>query len=185
MRSRRATSLAELLMVMSTCSVILMTSAALLHRCMHIQSQTRRCGDVERSAWRLSDQFRRDVHQTLAGNVELENLGENNFLRLKQPGNEVLEYSYRETAVRRVLSRNGKALSQEEFAFPPRCMLEIRQEESPPRLVLTVAGESYNASTAEGRRTPEAGTLSVGLQIEAVLGRHLQLEPETVEENTK
>ena len=70
MTHRRAASLAELLVIMSACTIILTTSVQLIHRAMHSQSASRVFFDCERSAQRLSQQFRSDVHEATSGKIK-------------------------------------------------------------------------------------------------------------------
>ncbi len=188
MRIRRAVSLVELLVVMSACSVILSMSGVLVHRAMHAQSKTRSFFDVERSAWRLSDQFRRDVHQAIglvAGDAEL---GEGVFLRIQLPDDQSVEYRRQEGNVQRVLSRNAAGVSHEEFLFPPAIELAIREEESPRRLTLSITTASSTSAREGGQahfapkttqnepdpdRSPpwNPHAMPVSFQAEAVPGR--------------
>src|SRR3972149_5845862 len=118
-RTRHAVSLIELMVVLSACTVILTMSAALVHRVMHAQSKTRAFFDIERSALRLSNQFRRDVHQATAALAGADNLGDGVFLRLELPDNRSVDYYDQEGDVVRILAHDGDALSREEFPFPP------------------------------------------------------------------
>src|SRR5206468_8588477 len=101
MKIRRGASLVELLVVMSACTSILTTSVVLVHRVMHVQSKARSSLAAQRSALRLSEQFRRDVDQThdaLANDLPAEVV-----LQLQLPEKQTVEYRYLAGVVRRTL----------------------------------------------------------------------------------
>jgi hypothetical protein len=174
MKTPRGASLIELLTVMSACTVLLSISAGLVHRAMFSHSHTRSFFDVERSALRLSGQFRRDVHQANPGEMETAAGGEAAFLRLKLPDEQTVEYRRAEKSVFRVLSRNGQTVSREEFPFRAVIDVSLREEESPRRLVLSIIGGPATAvSTSTGTRaSAKFRDLPVSFQAEAVLGRN-------------
>jgi hypothetical protein len=62
-RHRRGASLFELMAAMSAASVVIATSAALVHRTFTIESRSRAVVADERAALRLARQFRADVHE--------------------------------------------------------------------------------------------------------------------------
>lgn len=61
MKRRSGFSLVEMLVVMAAASTVLTISAVLIHRTMHIASQTRAFHAEEATAWRLSAQLRSDA----------------------------------------------------------------------------------------------------------------------------
>jgi hypothetical protein len=161
MKTRRAISLAELLVVMSTCSIILTMSASLIHRAMRAQSESRSFYHAERSALRLSRQIRHDVHLAKAVSIGSGDTGSDNLLRLEWADGRTVEYSYAEGEVLRLLSRPGGAVSREQFAFPAPVELSIRREVAPSRVVLTL--------TASDRDPSHPRALIGDLQVEACL----------------
>jgi type II secretory pathway component PulJ len=166
--TRRGASLVELIAVMSACSVILTMSAGLIHRAMLAQSQTRSFFDVERSALRLSGQFRRDVHRANAvpENAAME---EGTFLRLQLPDHETVEYRRLAHRVLRVLSHNGQTVSREEFPFSTAIDVAVREEASPRRLVLAITSEETTTVAGKGKRSVRE--MPVSFQAAAVIGR--------------
>lgn len=171
LNSRRALSLVELLVVMSGCSVVLTTSAALIHRAMHAQSRTRSFFDVERNALRLSGQFRRDVHRAI-GTVANDPTDPDVFLRLELPDHQTVAYRHADGRVVRTLSRSGSRTSREEFSFTSANALELRQEEAPRRLILTITGvPDERLTTTGGRQFEHFRDPPVSVRTEAVLGR--------------
>ena len=79
-KSRRGVSLTELLMLMSSCTMILSLCAVLLHRVMRVEIESRSIVAAERTSERLSHQFRQDVHQATGGEADGSKLKKNVFL---------------------------------------------------------------------------------------------------------
>ena len=131
MKTHRAVSLVELLVVMSACSIILTMSAGFVHRAMHSQSATRAFFDGERSALRLSEQFRADVHQATTATVEDSAHGDGVFLRLRLSSHQAIEYRQSDSMVERILTQQGSRVSRTEFAFQPPFSLTIREAAAP------------------------------------------------------
>jgi type II secretory pathway component PulJ len=161
MTTRRAMSLVELLVLMSAASLVLTMSAALLHRAMRTQSESRAFYDAERCATRLARQLRRDAHQATAASVENAGQDSNVFLRLQLADQNTVEYSRSGSDLLRTSSAAGK-VSREAFAFPSRIELNIRQEGS--RLLLTIVGKPRYTRGAP----PPAGDV----HVEAILNRN-------------
>jgi hypothetical protein len=171
MNSRRAASIVELLVIMSACTVVLTLCGVLLQRAMHIQMRSRARADVERSALRLSDQFRRDVHQARAAQTGNADPGNGPFLQLQFVGEQTVEYSHLAGTVRRVLAKNGQPLSREEFVFTPDSEVVIREDGSPPRLLLTITAEPKEMPSRDIKQPVAAAAIPVSFQVEAALGR--------------
>ena len=83
-------------------SIILTMSAGLVHRAMHAQSATRAFFDGERSALRLSEQFRADVHQAATATVEAPARNDGVFLRLRLAGDQAIESDLPPVSARQV-----------------------------------------------------------------------------------
>src|SRR3954454_16961207 len=89
---RRGVSLTELLLLMSSYTMILTMCAVLLHRVMRVQIESRSFVDAERTSERLGDQFRQDVHQATTADVDAAKLKNDVFLRLQLPDSQTIEY---------------------------------------------------------------------------------------------
>ena len=168
---RHAMSLAELLAVVSACSVILTTSTVLLHRVMRAQSEARSFTDVERSAQRLSRQFRQDVHQATVAVLHNSNVKEGVFLQLQLPNDRSLEYSRAEGNVLRVLSQNGKVTAREEFAFPQTTELTVREQGSPKRISLSITTPPPETIAGDRQQLMSYKAMPVSLQVDARINR--------------
>jgi hypothetical protein len=170
---RRASSLIELLIIMSACSVVLTLSAALLHRTMHIHSRSQAYFDSERSATRLAQQFREDVHRALAHRAGGA-AGDDGFLQLTYPADEVVQYAVVGDTVSRSRMREERTLAREEYAFPAAVKVEVQEQDAPTRLVLAISAEPANAHNRSDKTRIEPSLSPVSLQAEAVLGRDLR-----------
>src|SRR5262245_16262682 len=114
-KTRRGVSLTELMVLMSATTMILSMSAMLLHRAMRVQVDSRAFADAERSAARLSRQFREDVHAATSAVLEKSKLNKDVFVQLKLPVGESIEYSRVNGNVRRSVIRSGKVAAREGF----------------------------------------------------------------------
>ncbi|MFV2067973.1 MAG: type II secretion system protein J [Pirellulales bacterium] len=176
---RLGTSFVELLVVMSTATVILTTSATLIHRILHAQSKAYAFFDVQRSALRLSSQFRRDVRQATDASIRGE--GAEAVLTLPSAGDQLVQYRLVDGDVLRVLSIQGTAVSQEEFTFPADTEWILEERTDPRRLILTLAARpSKKAGTGE-QGPATRFTIPVRFRVEACLARDWHLRGESGE----
>src|SRR5262245_7154148 len=136
---RRGVSLTELLVLMSSCVLILQMSAMLLHRAMRIEVDSRSFIEAERSCSRLDHQFRDDSHEATSVNIKNAKPTDGEFLVLQLPEGQTVTYSRSNGNIGRVMSRQGKVLARDEFAFQPSCNIEVREEEPPKRVILAIA----------------------------------------------
>jgi hypothetical protein len=157
MTHRRAISLAELLVVLSASTIIMTTSVSLLHRTMHSQSATRVFVDSERSALRLSEQFRRDVHDSLSATIDEKSDGARPTLRLKCADGLTIQYQpFQDDSLVRTTSQLGHPPTRDQFTFRTPFAYAARQEAAPPTVILTL---SAGAATPDA---PDAGALPPG-----------------------
>jgi type II secretory pathway pseudopilin PulG len=169
-KRRGAFSLAEMLVVMSVCTVILTMSTSIIQRAMQAQLRTRSYFDVERNALRLSDQFRRDVHQATAADVA-NSADSGVLLRLALPSGQIVEYRHAEGMVLRTLSRSGASQSHEEYSFTSSTETGIREENAPRRFVLTIASDPHEEGPVAKGRPGKFHEPPVSVRVEASLGR--------------
>jgi hypothetical protein len=171
MSGRRGVSLVELMLTMSALTVILTISAALIHRAMHAQSKSRLFFDVERSAQRLSESFRRDVHAaSVAATGDAADGGV--LLRLEMAGGQSVEYRQAAGRVERLWHVDDRVRAREAFVFSADTRLTAEQE--PPRLViLSIVPSADVAGQADRPLLPYA--VPVSLRAAAVLGRNASL----------
>ena len=172
---RRGVSLTELLLLMSSYTMILSMCGVLLHRVMRVEIDSRSFVDMERTSTRLSHQFRQDVNQATAAEADASKLQNNVFLQLQLAGDQSIEYRWAEGSVVRTVLQDRKTAAREEFAFDPWCKLTVRQEKSPSRIVLSIAraGLESISDRAEQLRTYKA--CPMGLYVEASIGREISV----------
>jgi len=171
MKTRRGISLVEVLTVMSGFTVMLAMTAALLHRSMQSQAETRYFFDSERTAWRLCRQFREDVHAAGSATVEDNGSEEGVFLRLQLRGEEKVEYERSGGKIVRILVRGEQRVSREEYQLSPKMELQLREEGAPRRLVLTIVTKAGPSLVNLGEPAASLRELPVNLSVEAVLSR--------------
>lgn len=169
--TRRAVSLLELLVVMSACTVVLTLTSVLIVRAMRIQTQTTAYGDAERSALRLSDQFRADVHRARSAKVEEPGEGVGPLLRLESADGQQVSYFFERGIVQRSVLLEGQRISYEEFSFPTACEFVARKLQFPDRVELTVAPPSSDGTEVANRPQTAVSLRPVGLHVEACIGR--------------
>jgi hypothetical protein len=181
---RRALSLIELMAGLSACSVILTTSAVLLHRVMRVESTSRAFADVERNAARLSRQFRQDVHRASAALVSPPKSKSVVALALELSNNQSLNYSITDGIITRIELQNGKITARDEFGFPENAQLAFEEQQSPKRIVLslTTPRETPTAAESNNQKLNIVHSVPLSLRVEAVVDRdHLNSNSTTTE----
>jgi hypothetical protein len=177
MKGRHGTSLVELLVVMSACTVILTTTGVMINRAMRAESQSRAFYDSERTAWRLSGELRRDLHRARIVAPTADRPDESIFVRLMMDGDQTVEYRRSGSDVFRTLLRGNEVLSREKFAFPLAVDVEVRKLASPRRLSITIAADPPAAASASNNQILNDLRQRVNLQTEGTLSRDLRYAP--------
>jgi hypothetical protein len=175
MKTRRASSLVEIVVVLTALSAILTTSAVLLHRAMHLHGKSRSFLSAQRSALRLSDQFRQDTHRAEA--VLEDDPLDKGAIRLRLAEAQIVEYRHEAGVVRRALSREDKLISREEYAFPPESKVRISPSDPPGRLTLSISCDP----TVDDSPDLKSFAVPVCLHVEARLGREARFRETQVE----
>jgi len=179
-RSPRGISLIELLMAMGGVSLVITSSAMLLHGVMRAQSESRRFFDDERTSARLARQFRADVHA-----AEVAAPAGDRLVAFTLPDGGTIEY--RHTADRRQIQRrllapgNPVPTGREDYSLAGPCAAVVTVAEKQIHLELGAEGADGELappgvvrpprSPAEAKRKPPA------LVVEADLGRDLRFLP--------
>lgn len=174
-RVRRGVSLVELMVAMAGVSVVVTSSAMLIHGAMRAHSESRRFFDDERTSARLARAFRADVHAASA----IAPLAEGVLVSLESPDGRRVDYA-RPFGARRLERRERKADGtptgpREDFHFGAEFAAAVAVSGSQIRLELgaddgqggVAAAGSMPApdSSARARQTPPA------IVVEANLGR--------------
>jgi hypothetical protein len=168
---RRGTSLVELLTVISGCAILLSLCGVLMHRSMQTQARTRYFFAVERTAMRLADQFRADVHRASGVETLDDELNDGAFLQLELPEGETVEYRREGASVVRLRSRDGEVVAREVFPLASVGELSLEEEEEPPRLVLTIAADPEDSLPSLDRPAAGVRESPISFQVAAVVGR--------------
>jgi hypothetical protein len=173
MKNRRGASMIELLLIMSACTVVLTLTGVLLHRAMRIQMQSRAHVNAERSALRLSEQFRSDVHQARA---VASDFGKDDklLLHLVLTDGRVAEYSRANGALLRRESGGDRPTRREEFSFPGAHAVTIEHKSAPQRLALAIILKPTVQPLADDKALASTNFVSLSLCIEAAVGRNLR-----------
>ena len=184
-RPPRGISLVELLMAMGGVSLVITSSAMLLHGVMRAQSESRRFFDDERTSARLARQFRADVHAAAQVAAPIEAPAGGRLVAFTLPDGGTIEY--RHTADRRQIERrllapgNPTPTGREDYSLAGPCAAVVTVAEKQIQLELGAVGADGELaprgvvrpplSPAEAKRKPPA------LVVEAVLGRDLRFLP--------
>ena len=179
---RRGVSLTELLLLMSSCTMILSLCGLLLHRVMQVEVKSRAFVDIERTAQRLGRQFRSDVHRAVAVEVDRAKLPENVVLQLQLPEAQAVEYRFQRGILFRTSLHNGEPGSREEFAFAPSCKLSVQQMKSPDRIALTMLNGVLDPAADKAEQLQAYHTAPLAMQLESTLGREVLGQKATVEQ---
>ena len=184
-RPPRGISLIELLMAMGGVSLVITSSAMLLHGVMRAQSESRRFFDDERTSARLARQFRADVHAAAQVAAPIEAPAGERLVAFTLPDGGTIEY--RHTADRRQIERrllapgNPTPMGREDYSLAGPCAAVVTVAEKQIHLELGAEGadgELAPPGVVRPPRTPaEAKRKPPALVVEAVLGRDLRFLP--------
>ncbi len=180
-RLPRGISLIELLMAMGGVSLVITSSAMLLHGVMRAQSESRRFFDDERTSARLARVFRADVHAA----AQVAAAAGERLVAFTLPDGGTIEY--RHTADHRQIQRrllapgNEAPVAREDYLLAGPCAAIVTVAQQQIHLELGAEGADGALappgvvrpprSPAEAKRKPPA------LVVEAVLGRDLRFLP--------
>lgn len=184
-RPPRGISLIELLMAMGGVSLVITSSAMLLHGVMRTQSESRRFFDDERTSARLARQFRADVHAAAQVGAQVAAPAGERLVAFTLPDGQTIEY--RHTADRCQIERrllapgNPTPTGREDYSLAGPCAAVVTVAEKQIHLELGAEGadgELAPPGVVLPPRTPaEAKRKPPALVVEAVLGRDLRFLP--------
>jgi type II secretory pathway pseudopilin PulG len=119
MRQRsRGTTLVELLVVITVCSVIMSASGVLLHGMYRADKETRLAIATDASVARFALQFRRDAHAA-DETGRLETGGKTAGILFRAAGQPSIEYRWQGTNVVRTVKESDKVVHRDSFGFGP------------------------------------------------------------------
>jgi hypothetical protein len=171
--TRRGISLVELLVVMSGCTLVLSTSAMLIHRAMRAHSETRHFFDNERAAQRLSRQFRADARHAKDAEIQGPQLEQGIVARITLEDGGTVEYRHDARApaeVVRVQTLDEGVVLHESFRLGSGVRAVVQRLDTPDRLVLEVAAETPSAGSAAPATATAIRESPSEVRVEAVVG---------------
>jgi hypothetical protein len=175
MKSRRAISILELLMIMSASTALLTLTGVLLQRAMLIQIRSRAYDNAERASLRLSEQLRSDIHQARRVSTDSDNADKDTFLRLEIDGGRTVEYKREHGVVRRLETVGNQPQRREEYELPAKSELTAVQTSVPKRVALTIMLQPAEQVPIDRKTIADANIVPFSLSVEAVVGRYLRL----------
>ena len=171
MTRRWGISLVELLAVLTGCSIVLGLTAALLHQTMRSQTQTRRFFETERTAERLAQHFRSDVHAAAGIAIGDATSGADDRLLLSLQRADGVDVEYRRAG--KLIVRTSKTVeadiaTRETYALSEAMRVELREQATPAgwALIITTPRPAIDGPT----RTADIGHSPVWLHVVAVAG---------------
>ena len=180
-RSLRGISLVELLMAMGGVSLVITSSAMLLHGVMRAQSESRRFFDDERTSARLARVFRADVHAA----AQVAAPAGERLVAFTLPDGGTIEYrhsaDHRQIERRLLTPGNEAPVAREDYSLAGPCAAVVTVAERQIHLELGAEGADGALAppgVVRPPRTPaEAKRKPPALVVEAVLGRDLRFLP--------
>ena len=180
-RPPRGISLIELLMAMGGVSLVITSSAMLLHGVMRAQSESRRFFDDERTSARLARVFRADVHAA----AQVAAPAGERLVAFTLPDGGTIEYrhsaDHRQIERRRLAPGNEAPVAREDYSLAGPCAAIVTVAQQQIHLELGAEGADGALAppgVVRPPRTPaEAKRKPPALVVEAVLGRDLRFLP--------
>ncbi|NOY41099.1 MAG: prepilin-type N-terminal cleavage/methylation domain-containing protein [Planctomycetes bacterium] len=164
MNNRRAFTLVEMSVSIAVGSVLMGLALGMVHRTMRAESTARINAQVERTAARLSRQFRHDLHQ--AQSISLDNQqNDTPSLRLVLSDQRPITYQIDKSSILREQQQSDEQTHREIFLFPDDYSLLFGELGEPSRVVLTVEHDTKLVGISP----------QVRLHVEAVVGQFLRL----------
>lgn len=161
--NRRAFTLVEMMVVISVGSVLMGLALGMVHRTMRAESTVRTHARVERTAARLSRQFRHDIHE--AESVLLDQQSDVPLLQLILPDQRPITYRIESSSLLRQQQHSDEQTHRELFSFPDNYSLQFAELSKPPRATLTLEHDTKLVGIDP----------KIKLHVEAVIGQFLRL----------
>ena len=184
-RSPRGVSLIELLMAMGGVSLVITSSAMLLHGVMRAESMSRRFFDDERTSARLARQFRADVHAAARVATQVAGPDGERLVAFTLPDGHTIEYrhaaDHRQIQRRLLAPGNPEPTGREDYSFATVSAAVVTVTER--QIALELGAEEIDGTLASPDDVPpprsasEAKRKPPALVVEADLGRDLRFLP--------
>jgi len=131
-RNRRGTTLIEMLVIISVCSVVMGASGVLLHGMYRADKENRLQIANGSAIARLSLQFRRDAHAAGESELLMEANGKAAGLVFRGPFQPTIEYRQQGRAMVRTAKQGDKVVHLDSFALPAGTEFNWTLEEGQP-----------------------------------------------------
>ncbi len=163
MNNRRGFTLVEMIVTISTASVLLTLATGVVHRMMRFESMSRQRASVHRTAVRLSHDFRHDVHQAEGFEVS-DSPDQPPTIRLMLPDGGDATYQVAGQRVLREQQLDDERVAREIYDFP--ADYQVMFSQSTPRLAGLTVVHNLPLVGVDPRAV---------LHVEAEVGRLLRL----------
>jgi prepilin-type N-terminal cleavage/methylation domain-containing protein len=135
-KRQRGFTLVELIVTISTASVLLMLATGVVHSTMRFESMSRQRAEVHRAAVRLSHDFRHDVHRAAGFRIS-DRADQPPTIRLILPEGSEVTYQVTRQRVLREQRLSAPQVARETYDFPADYQVMFSQSE-PQMAELTV-----------------------------------------------
>lgn len=152
---RRGVSLVELLVVLSTWSILITISATLLHRVMQSHTESRQFAQHQRTATALSRQFRADIHAATTAETDEEGF----LVTLEMTDGSQIDYVTTQTGVMRYHTRTSRSDQTETYPFPKLTawQVNLKSDGANGKYVVLQSSPSSQQTLAERMPTRHVG----------------------------
>ncbi len=135
-QDRRGTTLVELLVIISVCSVVMCASGVLLHSMYRADKESRLAIENGAAVARLSLQFRRDAHSVSQAELLNEPNGKAAGLAFRGPFQPTIEYRQQDRAIVRRAKQADKVVHMDSFGLPAGTELVWTLEQGRPSVAV-------------------------------------------------
>lgn len=164
---RDGTTLVELLVVISVCSVVMCASGVLLHSIYRADKESRLAIESEAAVARLSLQFRRDAHAATSAELLTEAKGTAAGMVFRGPSQLTVEYRQRGRAIVRTAKQVDKVVHMDSFTLPAGTELVWKLEAGQP----SVAAIQFARAPRRGVNLPAVAQQRIEAVVGIVAGR--------------
>jgi prepilin-type N-terminal cleavage/methylation domain-containing protein len=153
-------TLAEMMVVMTVSSTLLVLATGMVHQTMTLQSRGRQLGARQQTALRLASQFRHDVQRSRQASLQRD--GTALIFESRRPGESAVTYNAEDGQVLRAQLRANGQHQRESFRFTPGDQAHFELLPGPRRAVLVITHPIEQVGDKP----------RLELHVEAVVGRH-------------
>lgn len=176
---RAAFTLIELVVGISITGVIFVILGSVFALLMRSERTVMQSLQLERTISRMSEQFRKDVHQTRSGDAKEESNDDLSEVRLLRSGGKSIRYHLSKNGIERQLFEGTSMKAHDEFVLPD-CQVQFRKRQGSESTLYVIVVERPGALM---QRMPHAPIPLRPLEILAhAHARKPRMSPETQQE---